>query len=114
MLSLENLSKNYGALKVTDDISLTVTQGEIVGILGPNGAGKTTLFNLVAGTVRPNAGRVLFKGQDVTAQDAATRCRMGISRSFQIPHPFNGMTVYENMEFALVRQNKNMHGQVAC
>jgi branched-chain amino acid transport system ATP-binding protein len=97
LLSLENLSKSYGALKVTDDVSLQVTQGEIVGILGPNGAGKTTLFNLVAGTVRPNAGRVVFKGQDVTALDASARCRMGISRSFQIPHPFNGMTVYENI-----------------
>jgi branched-chain amino acid transport system ATP-binding protein len=97
LLSLENLSKNYGALRVTDDISMQVTQGEIVGILGPNGAGKTTLFNLVAGTVKPNAGRVLFKGQDITLRDASTRCRMGISRSFQIPHPFNGMTVYENI-----------------
>ena len=66
LLSLENLSKSYGALKVTDDISLSVAQGEIVGILGPNGAGKTTLFNLVAGTVQPNAGRVVFAGQDVT------------------------------------------------
>ena len=95
LLSLENLSKSYGALKVTDDISLSVAQGEIVGILGPNGAGKTTLFNLVAGTVQPNAGRVVFAGQDVTRFDASTRCRMGISRSFQIPHPFNGMTVFE-------------------
>jgi ABC-type oligopeptide transport system ATPase subunit len=97
LLSLENLSKSYGALKVTDDISLRVAQGEIVGILGPNGAGKTTLFNLVAGTVQPNAGRVVFAGQDVTGLDASTRCRMGISRSFQIPHPFNGMTVFENI-----------------
>lgn len=97
LLSLENLSKSYGALKVTDDVSLKVMEGEIVGILGPNGAGKTTLFNLVAGTVRPNAGRVVFKGQDVTALDASARCRMGISRSFQIPHPFNGMTVFENI-----------------
>lgn len=97
LLSLENLSKSYGALKVTDDVSLEVMEGEIVGILGPNGAGKTTLFNLVAGTVRPNAGRVVFKGQDVTALDASARCRMGISRSFQIPHPFNGMTVFENI-----------------
>ena len=97
LLSLENLSKSYGALKVTDGVSLEVAQGEIVGILGPNGAGKTTLFNLVAGTVKPNAGRVLFKGQDVTAIDASARCRMGISRSFQIPNPFNGMTVFENI-----------------
>ena len=97
MLSLDDISKSYGALKVTDGVSMDVSDGEIVGILGPNGAGKTTLFNLVAGTVKPNSGRVLFKGQDVTGLDASARCRMGISRSFQIPHPFNGMSVYENI-----------------
>jgi len=97
LLTLDHLSKSYGALKVTDDVSLQVAQGEIVGILGPNGAGKTTLFNLIAGTVRPNAGQVVFQGQDVTGLDASARCRMGISRSFQIPHPFVGMTVFENI-----------------
>ena len=97
LLSLDNLTKNYGALRVADGISLEVDQGEIVGILGPNGAGKTTLFNLVAGTVRPNSGRVLFRDQDVTGLGVSDRCRKGISRSFQIPHPFNGMTVFENV-----------------
>lgn len=97
MLSLENLSKSYGAVVVTDDISLQVAAGEIVGILGPNGAGKTTLFNLVAGTVKPDAGRVVFKGQNISGLDAAARCRLGISRSFQIPHPFGGMSVFENI-----------------
>lgn len=97
LLSLENLKKRYGALVVTDDVSLTVEQGEILGILGPNGAGKTTLFNLVAGTVKPDSGRVIFKGEDVTAEGASARCRAGISRSFQVPHPFNGMTVFENI-----------------
>lgn len=97
ILSLKNLSKRYGALVVTDDVSFDVNKGEIVGILGPNGAGKTTLFNLIAGTVRPNSGQVLFKGQDFTSASIATRCRAGISRSFQVPHPFNGMTVFENI-----------------
>lgn len=97
LLSLNGLFKSYGALKVTDSVALEVATGEIVGILGPNGAGKTTLFNLVAGTVRPDAGRILFKGQDITALGTSARCRMGISRSFQIPHPFNGMTVFENI-----------------
>ena len=64
---------------------------------GPNGASKTTLFNLIAGTVVPNAGKVMFKGQDVTGLDASARCRLGISRSFQIPHPFMGMTVVESL-----------------
>ena len=97
LLTLDNLSKSYGALRVTDGVSLSVAQGEIVGILGPNGAGKTTLFNLIAGTVKPDGGRVMFKGRDVSGLDASGRCRMGISRSFQIPHPFGGMTVFENI-----------------
>jgi branched-chain amino acid transport system ATP-binding protein len=97
LLSLENLSKRYGALVVIDAVSLTVQKGEIVGILGPNGAGKTTLFNLVAGTVKADKGLVMFKGGDITGSDAAMRCKLGISRSFQVPHPFNGMTVFENI-----------------
>jgi branched-chain amino acid transport system ATP-binding protein len=97
LLQLENLSKRYGALVVTDAVSLTVQKGEIVGILGPNGAGKTTLFNLVAGTVRPDNGKVMFKERDISETNAAARCKLGISRSFQVPHPFNGMTVFENI-----------------
>lgn len=97
LLALENLSKRYGALVVTEELSLDVSTGEIVGILGPNGAGKTTLFNLIAGTVQPNSGRVLFRGRDITGLDVSARCRQGISRSFQIPHPFAGMTVFENV-----------------
>lgn len=97
ILSLENLNKRYGALVVTDAVSLAVQTGEIVGILGPNGAGKTTLFNLIAGTVEPDGGRVIFKNVDISAEGAAKRCKLGISRSFQVPHPFNGMTVFENI-----------------
>jgi branched-chain amino acid transport system ATP-binding protein len=97
LLSLECLRKSYGALVVTDGLSLDVVQGQILGILGPNGAGKTTLFNLIAGTVRPDSGRVVFKGADISRLSVADRCHAGISRSFQIPHPFNGMTVFENV-----------------
>ncbi len=97
LLALESLSKRFGALVVTDAVTLTVQKGEIVGILGPNGAGKTTLFNLVAGTVRPDAGRVIFKSEDISSHGAAARCAQGISRSFQVPQPFNGMSVFENI-----------------
>lgn len=97
LLRLETLSKRYGALVVTDGISLSVAQGEVLGILGPNGAGKTTLFNLIAGTVTPDSGTVHFKDQDITKAGIAARCKLGISRSFQVPHPFNGMTVFENI-----------------
>jgi branched-chain amino acid transport system ATP-binding protein len=97
LLSLRNLDKQYGALVVTDDLTLDVNKGELLGILGPNGAGKTTLFNLIAGTVNPDSGQVFFKDEDITVQSVSERCRKGISRSFQIPHPFGGMTVFENI-----------------
>jgi len=97
LLALANLSKTYGALVVTDNLSLEVGNHEILGILGPNGAGKTTLFNLITGTVRPETGTVHFNGEDITKLSASDRCRKGISRSFQIPNPFSGMTVFENV-----------------
>ena len=97
LLSLGDLRKSYGALVVADGLSLDVREGEILGVLGPNGAGKTTLFNLIAGTVRPDSGRVVFAGEDISRLDAAARCQRGVSRSFQVPHPFGGMTVFENV-----------------
>ncbi|MEW9807943.1 ABC transporter ATP-binding protein [Mesorhizobium marinum] len=97
ILTIQNLSKSYGALQVTDDVSLALQPGEALGVIGPNGAGKTTLFNLIAGTVHPNAGSIVFDGLDVTTMPARSRCHLGIGRSFQIPHPFSGMTTYENV-----------------
>jgi branched-chain amino acid transport system ATP-binding protein len=97
LLSLENLNKRYGALTVTDGVSMAVETGEIIGILGPNGAGKTTLFNLIAGTAHADSGSVIFKDVDISAFGAAERCKRGISRSFQVPHPFSGMSVFENI-----------------
>jgi branched-chain amino acid transport system ATP-binding protein len=97
ILALDGVSKSYGALKVTDDISLSVIQGETLGILGPNGAGKTTLFNLISGDVRTDAGRVSFDGNDVSHEPPHRRCRLGIGRSYQIPQPFGAMTVFENL-----------------
>lgn len=97
LLSITGLNKRFGALVVTDSVSFDVASNEIVGILGPNGAGKTTLFNLIAGTIRAETGEIMFDGRDVTRLDAAKRCQLGISRSFQVPHPFVGMTVFENV-----------------
>ena len=97
ILELKNVSKSYGALTVTDDVSFSLEEGATLGVIGPNGAGKSTLFNLIGGTHQVNKGKVTFLGQDVTQVDAAERCRLGVARSFQIPHPFVGMTVYENL-----------------
>jgi branched-chain amino acid transport system ATP-binding protein len=97
LLSFENVSKNFGALKVTDNLSFEVEKGEALGVLGPNGAGKTTVFNLITGGLAPSAGRIVFKGRDITKLSPHERCRTGIGRSYQVALPFEGMTVFENL-----------------
>src|SRR6266851_2806449 len=100
ILTLEKISKRFGAVVVADNIDLVLLRGEALGIIGPNGAGKTTLFGIVTGTVAPDAGRVVFEGHDVTRMKPEHRCRMGLARSFQVPQPFGGMTVFENLVVA--------------
>src|SRR5262249_48900973 len=95
ILTLSKISKRFGAVVIADGIDLALTEGEALGIIGPNGAGKSTLFGIMTGTVAPDAGRVHFDGQDITRVTPERRCRMGIARSFQIPQPFGGMTVFE-------------------
>jgi branched-chain amino acid transport system ATP-binding protein len=97
LLALRSVSKSYGALKVTDDISLDVSEGETLGVLGPNGAGKTTLFNLISGDVRCDGGSVHYEGRDITTLKPHQRCRLGLGRSYQVPQPFGLMTVFENL-----------------
>jgi branched-chain amino acid transport system ATP-binding protein len=100
ILSFEKISKRFGAVVVAHELDLELAEGEALGIIGPNGAGKTTLFGIACGTVAPDAGRVMFAGADITRLAPERRCRMGIGRSFQIPQPFNGMTVFENLVVA--------------
>jgi branched-chain amino acid transport system ATP-binding protein len=97
VLELNDVSKSFGALKVTDAVSFSVPRGQALGIIGPNGAGKSTLFNLITGNFFPDAGRVTLLGQDVTRAPAMRRVQMGVGRSFQIPQPFEGLTVFENL-----------------
>jgi branched-chain amino acid transport system ATP-binding protein len=94
---MADVSKSYGALRVTDHLSMHLETGEALGVIGPNGAGKSTMFNLIAGGVRPDSGRILFEGRDVSDLLPFVRCKAGIARSYQIPHPFVGMTVFENL-----------------
>ncbi|MCY4395425.1 MAG: ABC transporter ATP-binding protein [Rhodospirillaceae bacterium] len=96
-IELHNARKSFGSLVVIDDLNMHLDEGEALGVIGPNGAGKTTLFNLISGGLAPDAGRVSFDGADITAVPAHERCRRGIGRSYQIPHPFVGMTVFENL-----------------
>ena len=107
ILALQNVSKSFGQLKVTDDVSFEVPVGQALGIIGPNGAGKSTLFNLITGNLTPDAGRISFEGLDVSKVPAMQRCFAGVGRSFQIPQPFDNLTVFENLLVAA------MHGQNA-
>jgi len=100
LLSVDRVSKRFGALQVTKDLSFDVQRGEALGVLGPNGAGKTTMFNLISGDVQPDSGTVLLNGQYITALPPHRRCHAGIGRSYQIALPFEGMTVFENLMVA--------------
>lgn len=100
ILNLESVSKSFGAVVIATDLHLALAEGEALGMLGPNGAGKTTLFGIITGTIAPNSGRVIFQGKDITRLAASARCRMGMARSFQVPQPFGGMTVFENLVVA--------------
>lgn len=97
VLAAVDVRKRFGALAVLDGVDLALKQGEAVGIVGPNGAGKTTLLNVLSGSLAPDAGHVVFRSRDVTSKGAAERCKLGIARTHQVPRPFAGMTVFENV-----------------
>jgi branched-chain amino acid transport system ATP-binding protein len=97
LVVVEGLCKSFGSLKVTNNLSFELQRGDALGVLGPNGAGKTTMFNLITGDVIADAGRIVYKGQDITRLPPHRRCRAGIGRSYQIALPFEGMTVFENL-----------------
>src|SRR6266576_1713090 len=103
LLELTGVSKRFGRITVADSLSLRFTPGETVGIVGPNGAGKSTLFAMIAGDLNPDAGDVRVDGRSVLRLDPATRCRMGIARTYQVPRPFENMTVFENLLVAAYR-----------
>ena len=113
LVTLDRISKNFGALKAIDNLSLSLEAGGALGILGPNGAGKTTLFNLIGGDLTPDSGRVVLDGRDITPLPPHQRCRAGIGRSYQIPHPFSGMTVFENLLVAAIFGGKQTEARAA-
>ncbi len=116
ILKLENLSKSFDSIRAIDAVDLEVAQGEALGVIGPTGAGKTTLFNLVTGLLRPDTGSVWFDGRDITRAPPRVRCIAGIGRSFQIPHPFESLTVFENLLVAAIHGRRRREAQVidAC
>jgi branched-chain amino acid transport system ATP-binding protein len=97
ILEARNLTKSFGSLRAVDDVSLSVGEGEILGIIGPNGAGKTTLINVIAGADRDWSGELRFRGEVLGRQRPHRLGRLGIARTFQVAQPFTGMTVLENV-----------------
>jgi branched-chain amino acid transport system ATP-binding protein len=101
MLEVRGLVKRFGGFTALNGVTLTVNAGERFGLIGPNGSGKTTLINCVAGSLRADAGQVLFEGTDITALPPHRRTHLGIARSFQIPKPFRSMSVRDNLGIPL-------------
>jgi branched-chain amino acid transport system ATP-binding protein len=97
ILELENITKRFGAVLAAENLSIGLNTGEALGVIGPNGSGKTTMLNIITGMIRADSGRVVFDGIEIGQMPAFERCRRGIARSFQIPLPFVGMTVFENL-----------------
>jgi len=97
VLSVQAVSKSFGAVQVADNVSFDVQHGDAVGIIGPNGAGKTSLFNLITGDLSPASGTILLDKTDVTKLATRQRSRLGIARTYQIPLPFVGLSVFENV-----------------
>ena len=113
LLEIQDLRKNFGSVVAADNIELAVAPGEAVGIIGPNGAGKTTLFNLIAGGLSPDGGTIRLDGSDITSARPHQRCSAGIARSYQIPRPFEKLTVFENLLVAAVHGRRKTEADAA-
>jgi branched-chain amino acid transport system ATP-binding protein len=100
VLAVSGLTKRFGGFLAVNQVSFEVREGEILGLIGPNGSGKSTTFNLIAGTLRPSAGSIRFKGQEIAGLAAHRICRNGIARTFQIPRPFRKLSLVENVTLA--------------
>jgi branched-chain amino acid transport system ATP-binding protein len=97
ILELSGVFKRFGALLAIDNLSMHLDEGEALGVIGPNGSGKTTMFNILTGITKADQGQIFFQGAEITHLQTFERCRRGIARSFQIPRPFAGMSVFENL-----------------
>jgi len=106
MLRVEHLQKSFDGFMAVADANLYVAPGEVIAVIGPNGAGKTTLFNLITGQIQPDKGQVLFQGQNISGIPPYAICHSGICRSFQIVNIFNRLTVFENVQVAVLSHQK--------
>lgn len=106
LLEIQGISKSFAGLQALRDVSLKVETGSIVGLIGPNGAGKTTLFNVVAGVMEPDEGRVVFNDSDVTGSPAHRMAHLGIGRTFQLMKPFESLSVLDNVTVATLQRHR--------
>lgn len=107
VLLVKNLVKRFGGLCAVDGVSLSVAQGEVLGLIGPNGAGKTTLFNTITGVYPANEGEILFMGETILGLKPHRTCRKGIGRTFQVPKPLMGLSVLDNVMVACFPKSKS-------
>jgi len=108
ILTTQGLTKDFGGLRAVDSVTFDIEQGKLTSVIGPNGAGKTTLYNLVTGLIKPDSGRIIFNGEDVTHLPIHRIVKKGISRSFQILNLFNELTLFENVWLGV--QSQQGHG----
>lgn len=108
ILTTEGLTKDFGGLRAVDSVTVEIEEGKLTSVIGPNGAGKTTFFNLITGLMKPDSGRILFKGEEITHLPIHKIVRKGISRSFQIINLFNELTLFENVWLGV--QSQQGHG----
>ncbi len=106
MLHVEAIKKSFDGFLAVNETDLGVERGEIIAVIGPNGAGKTTLFNLITGQLKPDTGRIIFKDEDIAGVPPYEICKKGISRSFQIVNIFSRLTVFENVQVAILSHQK--------
>ena len=108
ILAVDGLAKSYGGLRAVAGVSFALAEGEFLALIGPNGAGKTTCFNMLNGQIRPDAGRVVFAGRDITGLKPRQVWRLGVGRTFQITQSYASMSVRENVQLALIAHHRRL------
>jgi branched-chain amino acid transport system ATP-binding protein len=109
ILSVRNMSRNFGAIKAVDNVSFDLAKGELLALIGPNGAGKSTCFNMLMGQLKPSSGTVQLMGRNIAGMQPRKIWRMGVGRTFQITATYASMTVVENVQMALISHHRRLY-----
>jgi branched-chain amino acid transport system ATP-binding protein len=108
LLEVKNVTQVFGSLHAVDNVSLTINEGELVGLIGPNGAGKSTLYNLIAGAIKPTSGAIVFNGRNVTGWKPYQAAKAGLARTFQIPKPYRNLSVIDNVTLSVLMHHRSV------